>query len=84
LVIDAQYTREEYPSRIAWVHSSLDAAYDLAHHAHVKEMALFHHDPDRTDAAAQKMLNELQNRVFDHSSESIPIRLSKEQLCITL
>lgn len=50
LVYDSQYTRKEYEStKIGWGHSSLEDACEAASRAGVKAMALFHHDPKRTD-----------------------------------
>lgn len=49
LIHDAQYTDEEYKSTKGWGHSTYVAAIDLATEAAVKQLVLFHHDPDRTD-----------------------------------
>ena len=50
LVHDAQYTEAEYRSNhIGWGHSSMEWAVAAAKRAGVKRLALFHHDPDRTD-----------------------------------
>ena len=51
IVHDAQYTRAEYESsRLGWGHSTFEQAIAMAKRAGVKGMALFHHDPVRTDA----------------------------------
>ena len=50
LVHDAQYTEEEYhDGKIGWGHSSIEHAIGAARRAGVRRLALFHHDPDRTD-----------------------------------
>lgn len=51
LIYDAQYTPEEYPSKVGWGHSTFEAACALAKEAGVKRLALFHHDPRHGDAA---------------------------------
>jgi phosphoribosyl 1,2-cyclic phosphodiesterase len=51
LIYDAQYTPEEYPSKVGWGHSTWEAGADLARAAGVPQLVLFHHDPGRTDAA---------------------------------
>lgn len=84
LCVDAQYTPEEYKSRLGWGHSSTDLAYKLAKDAGVKEMVLFHHDPDRTDTALQLLLKDLQDKVWDPSNRAIPVRLAREDLVISL
>jgi hypothetical protein len=51
LVYDAQYTEEEYKgSKIGWGHSPVEYAVAASKRAGVKKMALFHHEPMRTDA----------------------------------
>ncbi len=54
LIHDAQYSPDEYqglrgPSRRGWGHSSWRAAAQVAREAGVQRLALFHHDPNRTD-----------------------------------
>ena len=49
LVYDAQYTLEEYKDKINWGHSSMEHAIQFASKAKIKKLALFHHDPDRSD-----------------------------------
>jgi phosphoribosyl 1,2-cyclic phosphodiesterase len=50
LIHDAQYTQKEYEaSKIGWGHSSYEHAIASAKRAGVKRLALFHHDPMRTD-----------------------------------
>lgn len=54
LIYDTQYLPEEYAgergaSRVGWGHSTYEAAARLAEAAGVRELLLFHHDPDRTD-----------------------------------
>jgi phosphoribosyl 1,2-cyclic phosphodiesterase len=50
LIYDAQYTPEEYPSRVGWGHSTWQAGIELARAAGVRQLVLFHHDPGRSDA----------------------------------
>ncbi len=49
LIHDAQYTAEEYPRRREFGHSAIDYAVGLAEVANARRLALFHHDPQRTD-----------------------------------
>lgn len=54
LIHDAQYTAGEYagqggPPRRGWGHSTWEQAVDAARSAEVERLALFHHDPERTD-----------------------------------
>jgi len=49
LVHDSQYTDSEFDSKVGWGHTSYEYAIAAANRAGVKKLALFHHDPDRTD-----------------------------------
>ena len=50
LVYDAQYTLQEYKSsKIGWGHTSIEEAIAVAKRNNIKMMALFHHEPTRTD-----------------------------------
>jgi ribonuclease BN (tRNA processing enzyme) len=56
LVHDAQYTPDEYhggpgPGRVGWGHSTWVEAVQAAEIADVAQLALTHHDPQRTDDA---------------------------------
>ena len=50
LIYDAQYTPDEYPTKVGWGHSTWQAGVELARAAAVPQLVLFHHDPMRTDA----------------------------------
>ncbi|MGP8250718.1 MAG: MBL fold metallo-hydrolase [Terracidiphilus sp.] len=60
LVMDAQYTPEEFESKIGWGHSSYAQATDAAQAAGVKQLMLFHHDPAHDDTFLDQMLAEAQ------------------------
>ncbi len=56
LVHDAQYTEAEYLNgKIGWGHTPIEHALMAARRAGVKSLALFHHDPDRSDADLDMM-----------------------------
>jgi len=59
LVHDAQYIREELPVRMGWGHSAVEEAYDLARKAEVRQLILFHHDPNRSDDEIDSILLQL-------------------------
>jgi len=54
---EAQYTDDEYPSKIGWGHSSVGNACLLAHLAGVKRWIITHHDPNHDDAFLENKLN---------------------------
>lgn len=58
LVYDAQYTDEEYATKVGWGHTPIEYAIEASQRAGVKRLALFHHDPDRTDDQIDAMAAE--------------------------
>ncbi len=58
LIHDTQYTREEYTaSKKGWGHTSFEHAIAAAKRAEVKKMALFHHDPMRSDSQIDELVS---------------------------
>ena len=49
-VYDSAYTSTEYPNHVGWGHSTPEEGMRLAEMSGVKRLALFHHNPTRTDA----------------------------------
>jgi phosphoribosyl 1,2-cyclic phosphodiesterase len=60
LVSEAQYTLEEYRSKVGWGHSPIESVVEFAIKANVKQLALFHHDPAHDDAAIDAMVKHAQ------------------------
>ncbi len=50
MIYDGTYTDDEFSNYIGWGHSTWQHAVRLAEAAGVKQVAIFHHDPDRDDA----------------------------------
>ncbi|MCP4337925.1 MAG: MBL fold metallo-hydrolase [Desulfobulbaceae bacterium] len=55
LIYDSQYTDAEYSARINWGHTTMEYAIAAANRAGVKKLAMFHHDPDRTDDSLDEL-----------------------------
>ncbi len=49
LIFDSQYSLTEVLDKSEWGHSNAMMGAEFAHRAHVKRLALFHHDPTSTD-----------------------------------
>lgn len=60
LIMDAQYTPEEYLAKAGWGHSSYAEATALALAARVRQLAIIHHDPTHDDAFLDNMLTAAQ------------------------
>jgi phosphoribosyl 1,2-cyclic phosphodiesterase len=56
LILDTQYTDEEYTHHVGWGHGSLSTAVALAIDAQVRKLVLFHHDPIHDDAMVDGMV----------------------------
>ncbi len=63
LVYDAQYTPKEYLVKAGWGHSTWEKGVCLAREVGVRELILFHHDPDHGDAFLDSVVLEA-GRVF--------------------
>ena len=68
VIHDAQYTLEEYRQRMTWGHSPVERVVDFAVAARAERLALFHHDPLRTDAAVDRLVDLSRARVADVGS----------------
>jgi ribonuclease BN (tRNA processing enzyme) len=67
LIYDAQYTPDEYRTKVGWGHSTYVAGVEIARAAGVQRLALYHHDPRRSDAgvaAIEASARELFDRTF--------------------
>jgi CheY-like chemotaxis protein/phosphoribosyl 1,2-cyclic phosphodiesterase len=62
VIHDAQYTAEEYPEKVNWGHSPAETAVDYALTAHVRRLALTHHDPMRDDDAVDRLVEVCRER----------------------
>ena len=58
LIHDAQYTPEEYPSKVGWGHSTYEQAARLATRSGARALLLTHHEPSRSDVE----LDEIERR----------------------
>jgi ribonuclease BN (tRNA processing enzyme) len=58
LIHDAQFLPADF--KATWGHSTFDAAIDVALKAQVGRLVLYHHDPDRSDDALDRIGREAQ------------------------
>jgi phosphoribosyl 1,2-cyclic phosphodiesterase len=56
LILDSQYTDQEYKKHIGWGHGSISSAVSLAIEAQVQTLLLFHHDPSHDDQMVDTMV----------------------------
>lgn len=61
LIHDAQHTSDEFEAKRSFGHSSVDYAVGLARRSGAHRLALFHHDPPRTDDALDAIVARLRD-----------------------
>jgi len=62
VIHDAQYTLEEYPGKRTWGHSPAERVVDFAIAAGARRLALYHHDPGRSDDAVDAIVADCRER----------------------
>jgi GAF domain-containing protein len=65
VIHDAQYTLEEYPSKVGWGHSTVEYASAVCRVAGAKRIALTHHDPLRSDDAIDRIVEKARADLSD-------------------
>ena len=75
LIHDGQYLDTDF--KPGWGHSTIATALDVARRAHTKRLVLYHHDPDRTDDALDRIGADTQ-RAADAAGGGIEIIVAKE------
>lgn len=83
LIHDAQYTSEDYNKKRGWGHSCYIDTINTAIHANVKELYLFHHDPNYDDATMETILKH-SNKIIKEKGSSLVCHLAKEGTIINL
>jgi ribonuclease BN (tRNA processing enzyme) len=81
LLHDSQYTEDEYPQRLGWGHSSAAHAAAFARAAGVRRLAMFHHDPMRSDRELEALYDQVADAV---GNDQEPPLIAREGLEITL
>ena len=77
LLMDAQYTDEEYERHIGWGHGSLSRVVSLALEAKARKLILFHHDPSHDDDKIDEMLEAARLLVVD-SGQAMEVEAAQE------
>jgi phosphoribosyl 1,2-cyclic phosphodiesterase len=83
LIHDAQYEERDMPAKHGWGHSLISQVRTLAIDARVKNLAMFHHDPDRTDSQLDEIALE-SAKFFKAKNAAIGSYIAAEGLCFEL
>ncbi len=77
LIIDAQYTDEEYAQKVGWGHGSISSVVSLAIDAEVRKLFLFHHDPNHDDKAVDEIVEAARMLVLE-SGKPVEVEAARE------
>jgi phosphoribosyl 1,2-cyclic phosphodiesterase len=87
LISDAQFTPEQLAgSRKGWGHSSWEHCVRLANEAGVRQLVLFHHDPDSTDKHLDEVLRRARHQ-FENvcmAAEGMVLSVAQKQIDVSL
>ena len=83
VILDSQYTDEEYSEHIGWGHGSLSSVVSLALDADVGKLLLFHHDPGHDDEMIDKMV-ERARLLVAQSGKPLELEAAQEGVEITV
>ncbi|MBN9564536.1 MAG: MBL fold metallo-hydrolase [Alphaproteobacteria bacterium] len=76
LIYDSSYTDDEYVAKVSWGHSTWQEGVKLCKAADVKQLCIFHHDPDHKDDVMDSIARE--------AKESWPNTIvAKQDLAVT-
>jgi len=83
LIMDTQYTRSEYDEHIGWGHGCMEEVVALALAADVKQLFLFHHDPEHDDQQISDMVTRARALVADQQGD-LRVDAAREGLSLEL
>ncbi|HEY4160299.1 MAG TPA: hypothetical protein VGM29_19440, partial [Polyangiaceae bacterium] len=81
LIHDSQYLAADMPNKHGWGHSVVDDVLNLGKLAEVKQLSLYHHDPDRTDDALDVIGARAQGWA-DENAKGLKVVVASEGLTI--
>ncbi|MBF0398177.1 MAG: response regulator [Desulfobacterales bacterium] len=70
LIIDCTYTDKEYEKKMCWGHSALKQVVDIAAFSKVKNLYLYHHDPEHTDDDIDIKVRDAEIMLTEKSSQT--------------
>jgi CheY-like chemotaxis protein/phosphoribosyl 1,2-cyclic phosphodiesterase len=82
LIHDSTYTLEEYPAKLSWGHTPAEWAVDFAVAARARRLALFHHEPSRTDRALDALLARCRQRLPARDAPEVFAAAEGQQLVV--
>lgn len=82
LIADAQYTDDEYDTKVGWGHPRANTVVDLACQAGVRRLALTHHDPMHSDREIDVIVSEGELRARRLGFEDLEVFGAREGITL--
>ncbi|HLV21508.1 MAG TPA: MBL fold metallo-hydrolase [Polyangiaceae bacterium] len=82
LIHDSQYLPSDMPHKRGWGHSIVDDVLELGRQSEIKQLVLFHHDPDRDDAALD-VIGENARAWMAERAPEVEVVVAREGLVLT-
>jgi phosphoribosyl 1,2-cyclic phosphodiesterase len=83
LIHDSQYLAEDMPAKLGWGHSVVTEVLRLGILAEPKQLALFHHDPERSDSALD-LIGETSQSFIKSEGKATQVLVASEGLALHL
>jgi len=83
LILDSQYDSAEYQQHLGWGHGCVDDSVALALQAGVKQLCLFHHDPDHDDRRIDGLVKHARQLVAKQRAK-LHVEAAREGMTINL
>ncbi|MCG8650116.1 MAG: MBL fold metallo-hydrolase, partial [Pirellulales bacterium] len=84
LLIDCQYSDEEYLTKTDWGHNSIAAVVDLCCQVRPRMVALSHHDPMSNDETVTRFALQTSHRLRDRGVDDILVFGGRERLEVSV
>jgi phosphoribosyl 1,2-cyclic phosphodiesterase len=83
IIHDSQYLAEDMPAKLGWGHSVVTEVLRLGVLAEPKQLALFHHDPERSDNALD-LIGETSQAFIKSEGKQTQVLVASEGLSVQL
>jgi phosphoribosyl 1,2-cyclic phosphodiesterase len=83
LIHDSQYLAEDMPAKLGWGHSIVTEVLRLGVLAEPRQLALFHHDPDRSDTALD-LIGQTSQSFMKSEGKATQVMVASEGLAVHL
>jgi phosphoribosyl 1,2-cyclic phosphodiesterase len=83
LIHDSQYLAEDMPAKLGWGHSVVTEVLRLGILAEPKKLALFHHDPERSDSALD-LIGSTSQQYIKSEGKATEVLVASEGLAVQL